>query len=200
MDFVREWCFCKLLTGLKDFRLLCPRFIPHVLPSALAGVIFHPAAAALVATVNIFRNMGVVVCPGQSATPLTAAAFGNADDARPQTGPALKIHICLQDIVHGHAGPGTVYHLTENQLVDNEKQRLSIHDIDLLDSLRMAEMLHGSRPNLTVMGMEPADYTSWSMELSPVVQERFPAYLDEVRKEILRLSRQYAGNDPDSTC
>ena len=90
--------------------------------------------------------------------------------------------------------------LTENQLVDNEKQRLSIHDIDLLDSLRMAEMLHGSRPNLTVMGMEPADYTSWSMELSPVVQERFPAYLDEVRKEILRLSRQYAGNDPDSTC
>ena len=98
------------------------------------------------------------------------------------------------------AGPGTVYHLTENQLVDNEKQRLSIHDIDLLDSLRMAEMLHGSRPNLTVMGMEPADYTSWSMELSPVVQERFPAYLDEVRKEILRLSRQYAGNDPDSTC
>lgn len=90
MDFVREWCFCKLLTGLKDFRLLCPRFIPHVLPSALAGVIFHPAAAALVAAVNIFRNMGVVVCPGQSATPLTAAAFGNADDARPQTGPALK--------------------------------------------------------------------------------------------------------------
>ena len=40
------------------------------------------------------------------------------------------------------------------------------HDIDLLDSLRMAEMLHGSRPNLTVMGMEPADYTSWSMELA----------------------------------
>lgn len=109
-------------------------------------------------------------------------------------------HVLILDIVHGHAGPGTVYHLTENQLVDNEKQRLSIHDIDLLDSLRMAEMLHGSRPNLTVMGMEPADYTSWSMELSPVVQERFPAYLDEVRKEILRLSRQYAGNDPDSTC
>ena len=109
-------------------------------------------------------------------------------------------HVLILDIVHGHAGPGTVYHLTENQLVDNEKQRLSIHDIDLLDSLRMAEMLHGSRPNLTVMGMEPADYTSWSMELSPVVQERFPAYLDEVRKEILRLSRQYAGNEPDSTC
>ena len=45
-------------------------------------------------------------------------------------------HVLILDIVHGHAGPGTVYHLTENQLVDNEKQRLSIHDIDLLDSLR----------------------------------------------------------------
>ena len=98
------------------------------------------------------------------------------------------------------AMPGTVYRLSESQLVDNEKQRLSIHDIDLLDSLRMAEMLHGSRPRLTVMGMEPADYTSWSMELSPAVRERFPAYLDEVRREILRLSRQYAGNDPGTTC
>ena len=67
-------------------------------------------------------------------------------------------HVLILDIVHGHAGPGTVYRLSESQLVDNEKQRLSIHDIDLLDSLRMAEMLHGSRPRLTVMGMEPADY------------------------------------------
>ena len=107
-------------------------------------------------------------------------------------------HVLILDIVHGHAGPGTVYRLSESQLVDNEKQRLSIHDIDLLDSLRMAEMLHGSRPRLTVM--EPADYTSWSMELSPAVRERFPAYLDEVRREILRLSRQYAGNDPGTTC
>ena len=63
--------------------------------------------------------------------------------------------VLILDIVHGHAGPGTVYRLSESQLVDNEKQRLSIHDIDLLDSLRMAEMLHGSRPRLTVMGMSP---------------------------------------------
>ena len=109
-------------------------------------------------------------------------------------------HLLVLDVVHCGGKPGTLYRLTEDALIKDDKQRLSIHDIDLLDSLRMAEMLHGSRPNLTVMGMEPADYTSWSMELSPVVQERFPAYLDEVRKEILRLSRQYAGNDPDSTC
>ena len=97
-------------------------------------------------------------------------------------------HVLILDIVHGHAGPGTVYRLSESQLVDNEKQRLSIHDIDLLDSLRMAEMLHGSRPRLTVMGMEPADYTSWSMELSPAVRGRvmclaIPAQVVELQEQ-----------------
>ena len=124
------------------------------------------------------------------------AAQTLAGESWPENVTIMEAGTFTQDVFYLFKG----FALTENQLVYNEKQRLSIHDIDLLDSLRMAEMLHGSRPNLTVMGMEPADYTSWSMELSPVVQERFPAYLDEVRKEILRLSRQYAGNDPDSTC
>ena len=43
-------------------------------------------------------------------------------------------HVLILDIVHGHAGPGTVYHLTENQLVDNEKQRLSIARAMLKDA------------------------------------------------------------------
>lgn len=96
--------------------------------------------------------------------------------------------VLVLDIVHAHGAPGTIYTLTEEQLVDNEKQRLSIHDIDLIDSLRMAELLHGSRPRLSVLGMEPADYHSWNIGLSPCVQGRFEDFLTAAREQIRTLA------------
>lgn len=96
-------------------------------------------------------------------------------------------HILVLDIVHAKGEPGSIYLLTEEQLVDDEKQRLSIHDIDLIDSLRMAELLHGHKPTLSVVGMEPADFTTWNIGLSPAVQARFESYLAVVRQEIAQL-------------
>lgn len=92
--------------------------------------------------------------------------------------------LIILDIVHAGGAPGSLYRLTEEQLVHNESQRLSIHDIDLLDSLRMAEQLDGSRPGMIIVGMEPLDYTSWSMDLSEPVRNGFPAFLELARAEI----------------
>lgn len=92
--------------------------------------------------------------------------------------------VLVLDIVHCGGAPGTIYRFTETELVQNEKQRLSLHDIDLIDSLNMAEMLHKKRPNLLVLGMEPADFTSWNIGLSPAVQDRFDAFLQAARAEI----------------
>lgn len=92
--------------------------------------------------------------------------------------------VLVLDIVHCGGAPGTVYRLSEAELVNNEKQRLSLHDIDLMDSLNMAEMLYKKRPNLLVLGMEPQDFTSWNIGLSPAVQERFDAFLAAAAAEI----------------
>ena len=92
--------------------------------------------------------------------------------------------LLVLDIVHAGGKPGSIYLLSEEQIVDNEKQRLSLHDIDLIDSLRMAELLHGSKPRLQVLGMEPADFTTWNIGLSSVVQARFDAYLALARAHI----------------
>ncbi len=96
--------------------------------------------------------------------------------------------VLILDIVHANGEPGTIYRLSESDLVDNEKQRLSIHDIDLIDSVNMAELLLGKRPNLQVLGMEPADYTTWNVGLSPKVQAKFDDYLNVARKEIATLT------------
>ncbi len=95
--------------------------------------------------------------------------------------------VLVLDIVHAKGEPGTIYRLSESDLVDNEKQRLSIHDIDLIDSLNMAEILHGKRPHIQILGMEPHDYLTWNVGLSPKVQAKFDDYLDVARKEIADL-------------
>ena len=58
--------------------------------------------------------------------------------------------VLVLDCVKGGGEPGTVYRLTEEHLRNNKEQRLSLHDIDLLDSLKMAELI-GNKPELLVL-------------------------------------------------
>lgn len=91
--------------------------------------------------------------------------------------------LLVLDVVKGGREPGTMYRFSEDDLRSNEDQRLSLHDIDLLDSLNMAGMV-GTKPELTVLGMEPEDFTTWSMEMTGTLQAVFPKYLEFARKEI----------------
>ncbi len=91
--------------------------------------------------------------------------------------------VLVLDAVKGGKAPGTVYRFTEANLRDNEEQSLSLHDIDLLDSLKMADLL-GHRPELAVLGIEPLTISEWSMELSAPLQAVYPAFLEAARREI----------------
>ncbi len=92
--------------------------------------------------------------------------------------------LVILDILHTNSEPGTIFRLGEADLVQKESQRLSIHDIDLLDSLAMAELLCGRRPSMRVVGIEPYDYNTWNIGLSEVLQPVFPNFLEAARAEI----------------
>lgn len=91
-------------------------------------------------------------------------------------------NIIVLDIVRANQPPGTIFSLEEDQLRKDKKQILSLHDIDLLDSLGMAEM-RGHRPYLRVVGIEPATI-DWGTELTPTLAAAFPDYLNIIRKHI----------------
>ncbi|WP_457552234.1 NiFeSe hydrogenase maturation protease [Desulfobacula sp.] len=93
--------------------------------------------------------------------------------------------VLVLDIVRAGHKPGTIYSLDEDDLVKNEKQMLSLHDVDLLDSLGMAEM-RGHRPTLKVVGIEPAKI-DWGTEMTPVLVKAFPAFMEVARKHIEKL-------------
>jgi hydrogenase maturation protease len=101
--------------------------------------------------------------------------------------------LLVLDCVRAGHPAGTVYRLGEDDLVKNESQSLSVHDIDLLDSLRMAELL-GNRPAMRVVGMEP-ERIDWHMGLTPVVEASMPTFLEAAREEIRAYLRKWADQE-----
>ena len=104
-------------------------------------------------------------------------------------------HLLVLDVVHCGGMPGTLYRLTEDALIKDDKQRLSIHDIDLIDSLRMAEKLFGTKSELLVLGVEPKDYVTWNIGLSDDVRAAFPEFLALARKEIGEWLKRYGNGE-----
>lgn len=97
--------------------------------------------------------------------------------------------LLVLDIVHAGGTPGDIYIFSEEDLVQNDEQRLSLHDVDLIDSLNMAEIV-GKRPALRVVGIEPKSYTEWSLDLTPEVKSRFDLFVETARKEIRKYLEQ----------
>ena len=98
-------------------------------------------------------------------------------------------HVVALDAVSGGGAPGSLYWLSRENIVRLRKQRLTLHDGDLLASLDIANM-RGFCPKLHVAGMEPLRVDEWTLELSAPVRAAFPAYLDMVRTCLHRLEEE----------
>ncbi len=93
--------------------------------------------------------------------------------------------VLVLDVVRAKHDPGTIYSLDEDDLISNEKQVLSLHDVDLLDSLDMAEM-RGHRPIVKVVGIEP-EKIDWGLEMTPTLTKAFPDFVRVAKKHIKKL-------------
>ena len=94
-------------------------------------------------------------------------------------------NILVLDVVRAGREPGTLYSLEEDQLRKDQKQMLSLHDIDLLDSLGLAQM-RGHRPYLRIIGIEP-EKIDWGIDLTPTLAKAFPSFIKVIKKHINEL-------------
>jgi hydrogenase maturation protease len=58
-----------------------------------------------------------------------------------------------------------------------------MHQTDLVDTLMLCE-LAGHRPETVVLGLEPADITTLSDALTPVIEARLPALAEAALAEL----------------
>ncbi|WP_298066634.1 HyaD/HybD family hydrogenase maturation endopeptidase [uncultured Mailhella sp.] len=102
--------------------------------------------------------------------------------------------VYVLDAVLGGGAPGSVYRLTDENLRKSLSFRDSLHQTDLVDTLLCCELL-GHRPEGVVYGMEPADYQSMAVGLSPVCTASLPRLCDELVKELRGLGLSISEKD-----
>lgn len=91
------------------------------------------------------------------------------------------------DAVNGKGEPGEIYRFTLDDFKLTIPKKLSAHDIGFIECLAVAE-LNGSLPKSTVViGIQPEDMETMSMELSELVKERID---DLVHLTLTELSSQ----------
>ena len=91
--------------------------------------------------------------------------------------------LILIDAVRGGGDPGTVYRFQLENIVPEEKQIISAHDLDLMYNLKMME-LTGTRPvEVVIIGIEPREIAA-GMELSPDLNDKIPHIIKVVKREI----------------
>jgi hydrogenase maturation protease len=99
-------------------------------------------------------------------------------------GPILESdYLIVCDAVLCDDKPGSVYRLLGEDLRKSLAFRDSMHQTDLVDTLGMCEIV-GNRPEAVVIGMEPFDYHSMALELSPTALSSMPVMIESVILEI----------------
>jgi len=99
-------------------------------------------------------------------------------------GPILESdYLIVCDAVLCDDKPGSVYRLIGDDLRKSLAFRDSMHQTDLVDTLGMCELV-GNRPEAVVIGMEPFDYESMALELSPTALSSMSVMVESVVSEI----------------
>jgi len=94
----------------------------------------------------------------------------------------LIIIDCLQT---KNSNPGCVRELEVQDLSQAHDYKLSLHQIKLLDSLKMI-LIESKLPDTLILGVEPYDAKTISTELSETIKHKFPAIIKSVQESISR--------------
>jgi len=87
------------------------------------------------------------------------------------------------DAVQAGDAPGSIFRFSPEDMQFSSEQMVSLHQISLIDVLRMAE-LTGGRPETVIIGVQPKDASSWSLELSDEVKAVLPRVRELVLAEV----------------
>ncbi|MGD0153957.1 MAG: HyaD/HybD family hydrogenase maturation endopeptidase [Thermacetogeniaceae bacterium] len=92
--------------------------------------------------------------------------------------------IIIVDALKGGEPPGAVYRLTPQDFQQQAKYDvISLHDIGIMDALKMLELMDGYLPAVVIIGVEPGQIEV-GLDLTPEVSASLPFILDLVMKEI----------------
>ncbi|MGM0427385.1 MAG: HyaD/HybD family hydrogenase maturation endopeptidase [Thermodesulfobacteriota bacterium] len=99
-------------------------------------------------------------------------------------------HLIVVDAIRNGGTPGTLYRLEGEQIPSRILAKNSLHQIDLLESLTLCQALDRV-PETVIVGAEPRDIETLSLELTPVVKEKILDLINMIFIELDRLGVDY---------
>jgi hydrogenase maturation protease len=100
-------------------------------------------------------------------------------------------HLIVVDAVKNKQPPGTLYRLEKEELPERILMKNSLHQTDFLETLTLCQMIDKAPETVVVLGAEPEDIETHSVELTPVVAARVDETVAGVLQELDRLGVPY---------
>jgi hydrogenase maturation protease len=99
-------------------------------------------------------------------------------------------HLIVVDAVRNGGSAGDFHRLTGEAIPERVRAKNSLHQIDFLETLTLCQAVD-EVPETVVLGVEPEDIDSLSVELTPTIKERIEPAIQMVLDELKRLNISY---------
>ena len=99
--------------------------------------------------------------------------------------------VVVLDTVAAPFPPGTVLRLFPDDLAGGGRDRFSLHDVNLADTIGLMR-LRETLPEMMILGVVPADIETYRIGLSEPLAAKFDEIVAKVRAEIERFAREGA--------
>ena len=100
-------------------------------------------------------------------------------------------HLIVVDAIRNKGNPGDLYRLTGDAIPARIRAKNSLHQVDFLEALTLCQALD-KVPDTVIVGVEPEDIDTLSIELTPVIQTKVAPMIQMVLKELDRLNVPYS--------
>ena len=95
-------------------------------------------------------------------------------------------HLIVVDAIRNHGKPGDLYRLEGDDIPDRIRAKNSLHQVDFLEALTLCQALD-KVPKTVIIGVEPKDIETQSLELTPPVLAKVDPVIEMVLIELERL-------------
>jgi len=91
--------------------------------------------------------------------------------------------LLIIDAISGGKPPGTIYSFSLEELPESVAEKISLHEVSLLDVLQLARLKGCLPEEVRLIGMEPASL-EMSTELTEKIKERLPELINLALEEL----------------
>jgi len=92
--------------------------------------------------------------------------------------------IIVDAVQTGNEPPGTVYMFTDKELPPSDMFMLSLHDLNLVDTINVGRVVQKMPDEIVIIGVEVKRVAEFTKELTPEVEGAIPEVIDLVLKEL----------------